>query len=229
MLGFARMAKASATLSIRIVPLLFAAALAGACFGCGDDDDGEDRDGGSIDAGRDAATDDERDADVASMDARVADGSDEDASDLSDAGDSGDHGDGGDGGACLESSYIWGVLEECFDELPLLNARRVTLAGLCADFAECPVDWNAALAAAAECDHDGDAGSDACWTATTECGANLLRGAVGPDGMLLYFEPATGALIGAAVQLTDIYEECVPSEVIAGERPPRCCEEPEEP
>jgi len=191
--------------------LLFAALLAVASFGCSDGDDG-DNDAGSSDSGSDAATQDP-DADVPSMDARVTDASDEDASELPDA---------SDGGACLEGSYIWGRLEECFDERPEPIARRETLTKLCEDL-ECPADWNAALAVAAACDEDVDAGSDECWTATTECGADLLSRTVGPNGSFIYYEHETGLPIGAAVQLTDEAEDCVPSEIIAGERPPSCC------
>jgi hypothetical protein len=187
-----------------------------ASLGCSDDD-ADDRDGGTSDAGRDAAPDD-GDADVPAIDARVVDGSDEDASDE----DASDPSDGGDGGVCLEASYLWAV-EECFGGSPGYNARRVTLAEFCADY-DCPADWNAALAAASDCNED--AGSELCWTASTECGADLLRSHRGPDGRFLYYD-AAGRLIGAAAQLTDAVEECVASELIAGERPPICCEDTE--
>ena len=84
---------------------------------------------------------------------------------------------------------------------------------------------NAALAVAAACDEDFDAGSDECWTATTECGVDLLSRTVGPNERFIYYDHATGQPIGAAVQLTDEARECVPSEVIAGERPPACCKD----
>src|SRR5688500_5861587 len=112
--------------------LLLAALLSVTAFGCGDDD-AEGRDGGSLDAGRDAAPDDMRDAELPMTDARVSDGSDEDASDLSDAGDAGT-----DSGPCLEDSYIWSFVA-CFGEAPGRIARRVTLAEFCADY-ECPAD-----------------------------------------------------------------------------------------
>lgn len=200
-----------------LVRLLLAALVTAASFGCGDDED----DRGSIDAGRDAAINGMRDAELPALDARVPDGSDEDASALSDAGDGG--GDAGDAGACLESSYIWSSVEACFGGASIPIARRVTLSGLCTEYG-CPDDWNAALAVAAECDEDDDAGGGACWTASTECGADLLRSAHGLNGRLLYYDHATGALIGAAVQLSDAAQECVTSELIAGERPPICCE-----
>lgn len=187
-----------------------------AAVGCGDDD-AEAPDGGSLDAGNDAATDGMRDADAPAMDARISDGSDEDASDVSDAGDAGD------AGECLEASYIWAQVTECTIEPTYYGARRLTLADFC-DRYDCPADWNAALAISRECDDDeDDAGPGLCWTATTECGANLLTTFSGNSHGFLYYDPATGELLGGAYQFTDESVTCVPSENIAGEAPPICC------
>jgi hypothetical protein len=81
--------------------------------------------------------------------------------------------------------------------------------------------------AARECDEDADAGSELCGMALAECGSNVLRTYSGPNEGFLYYDQATGELIGAAYQVTDESVECVASEIVAGERPPLCCEVPD--
>jgi hypothetical protein len=205
---------------------LCVALLVSVMLGCGDDDDDTQSDAGSdaaahamhdADVARDA--DIARDAEAPRMDARVPNaGHPTDASSAVEAGDAAPCG--------LEPSYIWASFGcEPAEGVPR-SAQRVTLTEFCQS-RSCPADWDAALDESAACD-EMDAGWRGCWSATTtRCGAHLLEAIYGPDERFLYYDHATGELIGAAIQLTDVdmSPECIASELIAGEQPPVCCDD----
>jgi len=129
-----------------------------------------------------------------------------------------------DASACLEASWIWA---SCDEERADHIARRVPLDELCDEY-QCPVDWDAAVAAAAACDVENEPEyGQSCWSAGARCGINLAVSNRGPDPRYFYYDPISGELTGGAVQLTDVYEECEVSEEIAGQQPPLCCDAPD--
>jgi hypothetical protein len=122
-----------------------------------------------------------------------------------------------DASACLEASWIWA---SCVEGRADHIARRVPLDELCEEY-RCPVDWDAAVAAAAACDVENEPEyGQSCWSAGTRCGINLAVSNRGPDPRYFYYDPISGELTGAAVQLTDTFEECQVSEEIAGQQAP---------